>query len=233
MNGVIPGLALALGLVAYSQVTNLRLGDRGYVRRNLLAVVVLLALARAAGLDREALGIDVAGLSTGLYWGLLAVVAITLAVAVAWAAARVSAAVARLLADRRADLPGRALAFHALVRIPVGTALFEEVAFRGVLFAVLLDASSTPIAVAVASVAFGLWHVAPTIETLRSNDVSRRAGPIAGAVALTTVAGVGFCILRLASGGLLAPVMAHWAVNALFLLLAAAVHRGAHEGEPR
>ncbi|HWC14857.1 MAG TPA: hypothetical protein VG929_09705 [Actinomycetota bacterium] len=40
------------------------------------------------------------------------------------------------IADRRvAGMDGRALAFYVLVRIPMGTALAEEVMFRGVMFA--------------------------------------------------------------------------------------------------
>lgn len=76
----------------------------------------------------------------------------------------------------------------------------------------------------VGAVVFGLWHIALTIVTLRINEVEvaslASAGAIAGAVLVTTVAGVGFCWFRLRSGSLVAPILAHWATNALGLLAA-------------
>jgi uncharacterized protein len=111
------------------------------------------------------------------------------------------------------------------VRIPLGTALFEEVLFRGVVLAALQQVGSTGFAVAWSSIAFGLWHIAPTIVALRENGVppASPAGQraILGAVLVTTLAGIGFAGLALASGSLLAPFLAHWAVNAFGLLAAA------------
>jgi uncharacterized protein len=53
-------------------------------------------------------------------------------------------------------------------------------------------------------------------------EVSSAAGigAIAGAVLVTTVAGMMFCWLRERSGSLLAPILAHWATNSLGLLAA-------------
>ena len=55
-----------------------------------------------------------------------------------------------------------------------------------------------------ASLAFGLWHVSPTIIGIRINDphASRHKlwAAVAGAVLLTTVAGLGFTWLRLRTG---------------------------------
>lgn len=219
------GVILGLGLVAYNTVTNLWLSDSGYVARNVVVGAGLVALARASGLGWQPLGLAPDALGAGWRWGRGAVLAVAVAVAIVGALAGSVEVIGRLLADRRADLPTAQLAWQALVRIPVGTALFEEVAFRGVLLAVLLRAASVPVAVAVASMAFGLWHIAPTIETLHLNDVGATWGPVTGVVVLTTVVGAAFCWLRLASGSLVAPVLAHWAVNALFLLTAALFHR--------
>jgi uncharacterized protein len=130
-----------------------------------------------------------------------------------------------LLSDRRAVMPPGGVLYQATLRIPLGTAVFEEVAFRGVLFALLVRTMGTASAMAVSSVVFGLWHVPPTMVALQVNGVvvssAAGVGAIAGAVLVTTVAGMMFCWLRERSGSLLAPILAHWATNSLGLLAAA------------
>ncbi len=132
----------------------------------------------------------------------------------------------RLIADRRVvDLRNGSLAFYVFVRIPLGTAVVEEVLFRGLLFAVWRAAGATTLIAAVcASVAFGLWHITPTIIGMRTNDpgASRRKVRTAAlaAVLLTTVAGLGLTWLRLRTGGLVAPILLHAGINALGALAA-------------
>lgn len=66
---------------------------------------------------------------------------------------------------------------------------------------------------------------------MQANDVAvasgRGVGAVAGAVLVTTVAGAALGVLRLGSGSLLAPVLAHWATNSGGLLAAAATGPGA------
>ena len=119
--------------------------------------------------------------------------------------------------ERVADLRGGALAYQVLVRIPLGTALLEEVAFRGVLFAAWRGSGDLQAALA-SSIVFGLWHVGPTINAVRANrpDASTSAAikAIAGAVLFTTLAGLVFSWLR-AEVGLLGPLVMHAVVNGL------------------
>jgi uncharacterized protein len=219
-------VALSGGLVAWSLVANLGLGETLYVPRNLAATGGLLWLAHRRRLDRHAIGLARAQLSSGLRWGGASAGVVALAIAVGVALEDVIGPVGALLADERADLATGALLWATLVRIPLGTAVFEEVAFRGVLAAACRRRLTPPAATAWQSGIFGLWHVAPTIVALRMNAVPPASmaglGAIAGAVAITTVAGIVFDQLRLRSGSLLAPVLAHWATNALGLLAAAA-----------
>lgn len=71
------------------------------------------------------------------------------------------------------------------------------------------------------SLLFGLWHLLPTLESLRTNPAGRLlagpAGPTATALAstavATSVAGYGLAELRLRSGGLVAPILVHAAVD--------------------
>lgn len=219
-------LLLAVGLLGWSLLGNLVLGDRYYVSRGLLLGALLLVVARGAGADAPALGIDGGALGAGLRWGGLVVVVVAVAVGLGTRLADRLPGVGALLADERAaSLSGRLVAWHALWRIPVGTALVEELAFRGVLLGLLRAELDVVGAVTVASVTFGLWHIAPTMVTLRANrrTVASRAGlgAIGGAVLATTAAGVALSVLRLGSGSLLAPVLAHWATNALGLVAAA------------
>jgi uncharacterized protein len=221
------GIALLVTVTAFgwSLFANLLLGDRGYVVRNLLATGALVWLASLVPLSFADLGLAPEALPEGWRWGRLVALAAAVAVALAAGFADRLRPVAALLADRRAALPFRDLVIAVLVRIPLGTALFEEVLFRGVLLAGLLQLGSVAFAVAWSSIAFGLWHVAPTIVALRENDVAPRSPAglraILGAVLVTTVAGVGFAALALVSGSLLAPFLAHWAANAFGLLAAA------------
>ena len=49
--------------------------------------------------------------------------------------------------------------FTAFVRIPLGTVLFEEIAFRGVLWALLARHLGRWWVLGITSVLFGMWHV--------------------------------------------------------------------------
>lgn len=80
-------------------------------------------------------------------------------------------------------------------------------------------------AVVASSTVFGLWHFAPTVVGLRFNGIGVSSpeglGTIVAGVVVTTTAGLAFIRLRRRSGSLLAPVLAHWATNALGPLAAA------------
>jgi membrane protease YdiL (CAAX protease family) len=123
-----------------------------------------------------------------------------------------------VLRDKRiAGLTGREVAYQVLVRIPVGTVLWEETAFRGVLQAALRRVLPGGAAIAVTSVAFGIWHIRPTIGALRANELAagRREtlAAVAVAVAATTAGGAFLSLLRVRSGSLAAPVLLHLATN--------------------
>jgi membrane protease YdiL (CAAX protease family) len=131
----------------------------------------------------------------------------------------------RLFADRRmAGVDARGTAWQVLVRIPLGTVVLEEVAFRGVLPELL-----SPVA---ASVLFGLWHVVPTVKTLDINGLPRSPALVGGAVAATTVVGLVLCWLAAATGGVLAPALVHAAANGGAVVASYVVLRSAAGQEP-
>jgi membrane protease YdiL (CAAX protease family) len=114
------------------------------------------------------------------------------------------------------------------VRIPLGTALLEEVAFRGVLQGAWAREASTASSVAGSSLAFGLWHIGPALELLRINAIAQaplaRAAAVVAAVAATAAGGALFSLVRLRTGGIAGPAFAHAAINA-FATLAAFVRQ--------
>ncbi|WP_308123333.1 CPBP family intramembrane glutamic endopeptidase [Modestobacter marinus] len=196
-----------------------------YVAVNGTATAVLLAAARSSGLSWEDLGLSrdrlPAGLRCGGAWAGM--------VAGGYAVALAVPGLRPLLADARvAGLGGREIAHQVLVRIPLGTVLWEEVAFRGVLPAALARVGSVRAATATSAVVFGIWHVRPTWDALAANDladgpVRRTLGVLLGCL-FTGAAGVLFGRLRARSGSLLAPALLHLAANTLGTGAAAVAH---------
>ncbi|MGI8983798.1 MAG: CPBP family glutamic-type intramembrane protease [Acidimicrobiales bacterium] len=206
--------AIVVGvLVVHNLLTNLWFTDRwawAYVPVN---------LATAGGL------VWVAGAEVPMgAWrpGLAAAMAVVAAVAV------VAIARPRWVADRRmAGVGASGTAYRALVRIPLGTVVLEEVAFRAVLPALLSPAGAAAL--------FGLWHVAPAANALEVNGRRRRGAPlVAAAVVVTGLVGLVLWELRVATGGLAAPMLAHAAANSGATVAAYAVLRGScRRGRPR
>lgn len=224
------GLAIVVTVLALRNIA----GDTSvpatwYVPTNLVVGALVLVVAVQGGASAGELGLAGADVTRGLKVG-GAVALVAVAVVAATAAAPVTSG---LFADQRvADVTSGgppALAYQALVRIPLGTALFEEVAFRGVLLALVARHWSTGVAVAASSALFGLWHIRPTLSALATNDVvesgAAQAGAVVGAVVVTGLAGVLFCGLRLASGSLVAPVVVHAAINSSSIVAAYLVLR--------
>jgi uncharacterized protein len=188
----------------------------------------LLALARWAGLSWADLGLGRGTWWRGLRWALAAIGA----VAVLFAVAAVVPLTRNAFHDSRYHFGWGHAALTAFVLIPVGTILFEEVAFRGVLWGLLWRRHGPWVATGVSSALFGLWHVLPSLGLATDNQAiggtvgsgsSGQAVSVLGTVLFTSLAGVVFCELRRRSGNLLAPAGLHWATNGLGVLAATAI----------
>lgn len=128
----------------------------------------------------------------------------------------------------------RSILYELGFRVPFGTALSEEVLFRGVLLGLLLTRYDTWVAVICSSLIFGLWHIAPTWKTLRSNialqelvgEQRRFHGlSILVSVLTTALAGVVFCLLTLKSDSVIAAWIAHSAINGFSVAGGLIAHR--------
>lgn len=212
-----------LGFLAiYNIVQNTFLSRRGYVTGNLIATGIGLVWARRSGLSSQSIGLSGRNLSKGLGLGAGA------AVAAAGLATLVGdhEVVRKMLDDRRlTDLSDRQLWFRLLVRFPLGTALFEEFWFRGIVPAALEShGSSNPDLVA--AVAFTAWHLIPTASAVDANEsirlptLERKALLVAGGSLAAGAGGLVFSAMRRGSGSVAAPWVAHTAINSLWFWVA-------------
>jgi membrane protease YdiL (CAAX protease family) len=151
-------------------------------------------------------------------------------VAAVYAVAAVLPATHAAFLDARYQLPvGRAL-FTALVGIPIGTVLIEEIAFRGVLMGMITRRRGVRWGLGSSSALFGLWHILPSLGLSHVNAAvgglagsggAARAGVVLVAVAFTALAGLLLGELKRRSGSLLASAGLHWAVNGVGVLFSA------------
>ncbi|MFN6121103.1 MAG: CPBP family intramembrane glutamic endopeptidase [Actinomycetes bacterium] len=221
-------VASVVVLLAVSNVVaNRVLPEAWYIPWNLAVAAVLVVVARRVVTDAElGLGEWRRGAAFGgvLFGATLVVMLVALAMPV----------FRQLYEDRRVDDDLGAALFQALVRVPFGTVLMEEVAFRGVLPALLALRWGVLRGCLAASVLFGLWHVLPAWNLNDSNAV---AGDVFGtsvagtavavlfAVVGTTIAGCWWCWIRVRSRSVLSTILAHTATNSIGYLLAFVVTR--------
>ena len=183
---------------------------------NLCTPVVLLALARREGIGWGELGLDPRDTGRG---ALVGGAAGTLAVLAIIAASKAPATRRFFHDERVVDIDRREAMYHSFLRIPIATAASEELLFRGVLVAGMQRHRSPRTVSMLSSVLFGLWHILPTLRTYKGNPIQEmshgrgRVVATGGAVAVTSLAGAAFLWLRRRSGSLLAPSLAHAAIN--------------------
>lgn len=189
-----------------------------------MLTAVLVLIAWRSGASAGDLGLGAGDLGAGARYGAVAFGLVLLALVVAAVLPMTSA----FLHDSRAEIHGGQLAYELGVSIILLTAIPEEFAFRGVLLGSALQLWGARRASLVSSALFGLWHIEPTLHTMSGNLAVGGTSPstaeqvlvVVGAVAVTFTAGLAFCWLRLRSGSLLAPVLAHLATNGLGLVVA-------------
>ena len=204
MNGKhICALGLSAALVGWSFTAGL---DKPWRRHPVAQAGYGTALAAAA---RAPLGLTTGSLRSGLRTGGAVAGAVAAGVAASAAVPRVRTAMAaRELPDR----PGRWLGLE----IPLGTVWSEETAFRGALATVAAEAFGPAGGRLLQSLTFGLTHIPDARET---------GEPVLATIAATGLAGWVFALLAERSGSLVAPMLAHLAINEAGAIAALAVRR--------
>jgi membrane protease YdiL (CAAX protease family) len=182
----------------------------------------LAAIAGSSKLSADDLGLSRAAVPRGLRWG-------GAAAAVTAACYGVGALVPGVL--NATELPNQswsASLLQALVVIPLVTVIPEEFAFRGVLWGMLNRRSGRRLATWLSAGVFGLWHVLPALGGGAANESASgvlgsgpvgTAGLVLGTVLFTGLGGVVLAELRARSGSLLAPILLHWAVNGVGVIV--------------
>ncbi len=183
-----------------------------------IAAVVIVAGARAAGLQWREMGLSRGEVRAGIPYAVGAVVVVFAVVSVAVA---IPATRQFFLSDRFDSATEAAVA--ALVTIPLQTVIPEELMFRGVLQGSLGRLFGLRWTLGLGALAFGLWHVSSSLGLtsgnqgftgiLGSGTLAQLAG-IIGAVIATGAAGLVLGWLRHRSTSLVAPIALHWALNA-------------------
>ena len=214
-------------ILAFVNVIDIRVPHASLVVGPVFAAV-LLTLARLAGLSWAEVGLGPGTWRRGLTWSavIIGCVAVVYAVGAALPLTRDA------FRDTRYHLDWANALLTSFVLIPLGTVLFEEVAFRGVLWGLLRRVRGTVMATVVSSLLFGIWHVLPSLGLSSDNEAigsavgrgrSAQVITVLATVAFTALSGVVFCELRRRSGSLLASASLHWATNGLGVLASAAV----------
>jgi membrane protease YdiL (CAAX protease family) len=230
--GAGPALALVAAVAGYHVVDHRRIPERWHPAAHAVAAGVVAGAGRRLGLSWSAMGLAAADGPAGLRAGAAHAV---IPVAGLLGASALPGIADALVDPRAADLPPGELARRTLVDIPVGTAVYEEVVFRGVLLGLLRDCTTDAVAVATTSALFGLWHVLPALTDRQHNPVAAErhvAITVGATVAATALAGAWLAQLRLRSGSLVAPIIAHAATNVAGLWAATIAHRRQRASSP-
>ena len=215
-------VAVVIGTLIVLNVVNNRVAPQThYLLWSFGGSVLLLAIGLLDGNTWTDMGLGWAYLIPGLMWAAVCIGGVTAVYLVGSAFKRTRTA---FHDERMSDLTGSRLMFQALVEVPFGTVLLEEIAFRAVLFSMLVRRVGLVWGIVISAVLFGLWHILPSIGTHEQNPAlgsvvgeGRRGNILAIALSVltTTIAGVLFAGLRLFSGSVLAPMGLHWATNGL------------------
>ncbi|MEV7005619.1 type II CAAX endopeptidase family protein [Streptosporangium sp. NPDC051022] len=162
-------LAGAVTVLAAANVLNNRIAPRLAPLTSAATTGALLLLARRSGLSWSEMGFGDRARGLRIGGALASAVAAVYGVGVAVPATR------RFFHDERALGLSRARVIEeALLQVPVGTVLLEEVGFRGVLHALVARSHGNVTATALSSALFGLWHVLPAIDMMAANPALSR-----------------------------------------------------------
>lgn len=214
-------------LVLATILINWVLPPWGYPLCGAITAGLLVALAYWAGLGPSRIGLDRRHVWRAAVLGLLGLVLVALAFGTALAIPALRVVFVNGGVGAHAVPTVGDMLWQVLVRLPLGTVLLEEVAFRGVLPALFGGGTRWRWrAVLGAAALFGLWHVAPALALEHNVLVREHLGAVPSAVlpvlVMVAAAGAGVVLYwwRHTGRGLLSPALVHLATTsgALFFV---------------
>jgi len=208
-------------LAAYNVARTLWIPESWQLLTNVGVALLIGAIAWWSSVDTTELGLHRDHHPLGAIWGggaLLLVMAVVVGFALV---SEVRGSSQGALDDPRLQVPFLDMVYEVAFNTPLGTVVLEEFAFRGLLLALFLRHTSMWRSVLWSSLLFGAWHILPTLTTAASNGAMEQLAStpaglvlvVIGNVLSTAIAGAVFAYLRLRSGSLLAPALAHLATN--------------------
>ena len=208
-------------LAAYNVARTLWIPESWQLLTNVGVALLIGAIAWWSSVDTTELGLHRDHHPLGAIWGggaLLLVMAVVVGFALV---SEVRGSSQGALDDPRLQVPFLDMVYEVAFNTPLGTVVLEEFAFRGLLLALFLRHTSMWRSVLWSSLLFGAWHILPTLTTAASNGAMEKLAStpaglvlvVIGNVLSTAIAGAVFAYLRLRSGSLLAPALAHLATN--------------------
>jgi membrane protease YdiL (CAAX protease family) len=220
-------IAAIIAIATYANIiSNLVLDPAWHIPFQLGILGVAMLIAARAGTTWTAVGLRKDRMRRGFIVGGSIIGLITVGFIIAIAAAAIFPGL-RPLFDNTEVLENSTgfILFQAFVRIPIATAFYEELLFRGIIFGMLTRRHSPLIAAVITSLLFGLWHIAPTIADppnaqLDPNTLIDLFKLAAFAVAGTAPAGFAFLWARLYANSVWASVLAHIGTNSIGILAA-------------
>jgi membrane protease YdiL (CAAX protease family) len=214
---LVAAIVTALALVYGNAVNLLPEDPRDDVKlyANLAMTAIAIGGALAAGFSVRKLGLTITwrGALTGVAIGLTLAAPVVLFVLIApfFTGNTIGS-------EETRHMSAAEVAWRAGVRILVGTAIPEEVLFRGLLYALWHRAGGVRAAVSATAISFGLWHAVISFGAVSGIDVLN--GPLIGLVYTLNLVGLAaggimFAVLRWRSASIAAPVIVHWLFNGL------------------
>lgn len=207
---------VALLLVAYSNVMALLAARRrwdqwhAFSAGNTLLTLGLLIYAAASGLLAAVWG-NASG--QGVVIGLLAgAVPLAVIVTLMFLPGQLGR---DIVASGIGDVSARLFAYRLAVQVALATVVAEEFCFRGVLYVLLARSVTTAWAIGLDAAAFGLWHLMLQYNGFASQQGLARWLASAGGVLVYALLGLLLALVRHATGGLLAPLLAHGVLDVL------------------
>ena len=208
-------------LAAYNVTRTLWIPESWQLFTNIAVALLVGGIAWWSSVDTTDLGLLRVLDPLGAVWGggeLLLVMAVVVGFALV---SEIRGTSQGALDDPRLRVPFVDMLYEIVVNTPLGTVVLEEFAFRGLLLALFLRHTSMWRSVLWSSLLFGAWHILPTLTTAASNGAMEQLAStpaglvvvVVGNVLSTAIAGAVFAYLRLRSGSLLAPALAHLATN--------------------